>query len=85
MFFVLFISLDSLNHLNQACLTFSVSLHFSFLFRTTINAEYTINPVNNAGLNFEYDEVVRNKDDRRRMNAGDCECCREVCFARLIP
>jgi DNA repair protein endonuclease SAE2/CtIP C-terminus len=45
---------------------------------TTINAQYTIDPDQNGGLNYQYDLVVRNKDERRRLDAGDCECCREV-------
>jgi hypothetical protein len=45
---------------------------------TTINAQYTIDPNQNEGLNFQYDLVVRNRHERRRLDAGDCECCREV-------
>ena len=37
-----------------------------------------IDPNQNDGLNYQYDLVVRNEDERRRINAGDCECCREV-------
>ncbi|KAH9476297.1 hypothetical protein JR316_0011871 [Psilocybe cubensis] len=44
---------------------------------TSINALYEIDPAQNAGKNFQYDEVVRNRDERRKLNAGDCECCRE--------
>jgi hypothetical protein len=29
-------------------------------------------------LNYQYDQVVRNKDERRKLDAGDCECCHEV-------
>jgi hypothetical protein len=36
--------------------------------------------VRNGGLEFQFDEVVRAKEDRRRMDAGDCECCRDVSF-----
>ncbi|KAF8066545.1 DNA repair protein endonuclease SAE2/CtIP C-terminus-domain-containing protein [Lyophyllum atratum] len=43
----------------------------------TINARFEIDPTMNGGLDFQYDEVVRGKDDRRRMDAGDCECCRD--------
>ena len=39
---------------------------------------YEINPEHNQGLDFQYDEVVRDKEKRKRMHAGDCECCREV-------
>jgi hypothetical protein len=44
----------------------------------TINALYAINPERNGGLNFQFDEVVRNRDARKRLDGGDCECCREV-------
>lgn len=27
---------------------------------------------------FKYDEVVRNKEERKRLHGGDCECCRDV-------
>lgn len=63
-------------------------VHFLFLIQsyhifsragdTTINAQYTIDPNQNGGLNYQYDLVVRNRDERRRLDAGDCECCREV-------
>ncbi|KAG5637565.1 hypothetical protein H0H81_004142 [Sphagnurus paluster] len=43
----------------------------------TINAQFEIDPARNGGLDFQYDEVVRAKDDRKRMDAGDCECCRD--------
>ncbi|KAF8876589.1 DNA repair protein endonuclease SAE2/CtIP C-terminus-domain-containing protein [Infundibulicybe gibba] len=43
----------------------------------TINQLYEIDKSRNGGLDFQYDEVVRGKDDRRRMDAGDCECCRD--------
>ncbi|KIM38589.1 hypothetical protein M413DRAFT_243905 [Hebeloma cylindrosporum] len=43
----------------------------------TINAVYTIDPTQNGGVNYQYDEVVRRREDRRKMDAGDCECCRE--------
>ncbi|KAG6816605.1 hypothetical protein H0H87_004697 [Tephrocybe sp. NHM501043] len=45
--------------------------------KETINAQFEIDPARNGGLDFQYDEVVRNKEDRRRMDAGDCECCRD--------
>jgi hypothetical protein len=50
----------------------------------TINALYAIEPARNQGLDFQYEEVVRGKDDRRRMDAGDCECCRDVSFAKSL-
>ncbi|KAJ7139525.1 DNA repair protein endonuclease SAE2/CtIP C-terminus-domain-containing protein [Mycena epipterygia] len=43
----------------------------------TINATYAIDPVQNGGMDFQYDAVVRGKEDRRRMQGGDCECCRD--------
>ncbi|KAG6910336.1 hypothetical protein DXG01_011404 [Tephrocybe rancida] len=45
--------------------------------KDTINAQFEIDPTRNGGMNFQYDEVVRGRDDRRRMDAGDCECCRD--------
>lgn len=50
----------------------------------TINAEYAIDPARNGGLEFQYDEVARTKEDRRRLDAGDCECCRDVSLIRSI-
>ncbi|KAJ7748467.1 DNA repair protein endonuclease SAE2/CtIP C-terminus-domain-containing protein [Mycena maculata] len=43
----------------------------------TINASYAIDPARNGGMDFQYDTVVRGKEDRRRMDGGDCECCRD--------
>ncbi|KAF8154435.1 DNA repair protein endonuclease SAE2/CtIP C-terminus-domain-containing protein [Crassisporium funariophilum] len=43
----------------------------------SINAQYVINPAQNGGLDYQYDQVVRNRDERRKLDAGDCECCRE--------
>ncbi|GLB40862.1 putative DNA repair protein endonuclease SAE2/CtIP C-terminus [Lyophyllum shimeji] len=45
--------------------------------KDTINAQFEIDPAKNGGLDFQYDEVVRRREDRRRMDAGDCECCRD--------
>ncbi|PFH49725.1 hypothetical protein AMATHDRAFT_4659 [Amanita thiersii Skay4041] len=45
--------------------------------KKTINAKYTIDSSCNGGVEFQYDEVVRHKDHRKKMGAGDCECCRE--------
>lgn len=39
---------------------------------------FEINADRNGGVAYQYDEVVRNKDDRKKMEAGDCECCRDV-------
>ncbi|KAF9784517.1 DNA repair protein endonuclease SAE2/CtIP C-terminus-domain-containing protein [Thelephora terrestris] len=44
---------------------------------STINAEFEINPDANEGLNYAYDAVVRNKEERRKMHGSDCECCKE--------
>lgn len=43
---------------------------------------YAIDPANNGGLDYQYDEVIRSRDARKKMHAGDCECCKEVCNAR---
>ncbi|KAJ7593742.1 DNA repair protein endonuclease SAE2/CtIP C-terminus-domain-containing protein [Mycena floridula] len=42
-----------------------------------INAEFEIDPEQNAGLDYQYDEVVRTKEARKKMHGGDCECCRD--------
>lgn len=51
--------------------------------QTTINALFEIDPTANAGKDFQYEEVVRKKDQRRKLHAGDCECCRDVCYLPL--
>ncbi|KAL0959048.1 hypothetical protein HGRIS_014352 [Hohenbuehelia grisea] len=38
---------------------------------------FAINPERNGGLDFQFEDVIRSRDDRRRLDAGDCECCRE--------
>ncbi|TFK31532.1 DNA repair protein endonuclease SAE2/CtIP C-terminus-domain-containing protein [Crucibulum laeve] len=43
----------------------------------TINAQFVINAKQNGGRDYQYDEVVRGKEDRKKMDAGDCECCRD--------
>ncbi|KAK0211951.1 DNA repair protein endonuclease SAE2/CtIP C-terminus-domain-containing protein [Armillaria fumosa] len=43
----------------------------------TINETFAIDPKHNDGLDFQFDAVVRNKDERRKLHAGDCECCRD--------
>lgn len=45
---------------------------------TTINADFAIDPARNGGRDFQYDEVVRGREERRHLVAGDCECCRDV-------
>ncbi|KAJ6587206.1 hypothetical protein DFH09DRAFT_1142886 [Mycena vulgaris] len=51
---------------------------------TPINASFVIDPTRNGGKDFQYDEVVRGREDRRNMNAGDCECCRDY-YAAIGP
>lgn len=46
----------------------------------TINSIYKINPQENGGVAHQYDEVVRGRAERSRMEAGDCEDCRDVHF-----
>ncbi|KAF7760077.1 hypothetical protein Agabi119p4_10753 [Agaricus bisporus var. burnettii] len=43
----------------------------------TINSVYKINPQRNGGFAHQYDEVVRGRAERSRMDAGDCEECRD--------
>ncbi|KAJ6594227.1 hypothetical protein B0H19DRAFT_1094541 [Mycena capillaripes] len=43
----------------------------------TINAKFAIDPEQNGGRDFQYDEVVRGREERRHMEAEDCECCRD--------
>lgn len=43
----------------------------------TINSEFEINPVRNDGMAFEFDSVVRDKNERRKLAAGDCIACKE--------
>jgi hypothetical protein len=41
-----------------------------------LNAEFEINPVANSGVPFAFDEVVRGRRHRHRLDAGECEeCC----------
>lgn len=40
--------------------------------------EYEVDPDRNDGANYQYHNVVRGRDERRKMHGGDCECCREV-------
>ncbi|KAG9017176.1 hypothetical protein FRB90_001442 [Tulasnella sp. 427] len=41
-----------------------------------INALFEIDKTRNGGLDYQYDAVVRNKNERKQMEATDCECCR---------
>ncbi|TFK67185.1 hypothetical protein BDN72DRAFT_843358 [Pluteus cervinus] len=43
----------------------------------TLNAMYEIDPQRNKGVNHQFEEVVRGRDERKQMQAGDCEDCRE--------
>ncbi|KAF8526850.1 DNA repair protein endonuclease SAE2/CtIP C-terminus-domain-containing protein, partial [Hysterangium stoloniferum] len=43
----------------------------------TINGEFEIDPEKNRGTNFQYEAVVRDKAERKQLEGGDCECCRE--------
>ncbi|KAI0718600.1 DNA repair protein endonuclease SAE2/CtIP C-terminus-domain-containing protein [Cerioporus squamosus] len=45
--------------------------------KKTINAMYEINPEHNNGVNFQFEEVVRDKGKRKQMHGADCECCRD--------
>ncbi|EPQ58530.1 hypothetical protein GLOTRDRAFT_120220 [Gloeophyllum trabeum ATCC 11539] len=44
---------------------------------TTINALFEINTEQNGGVNYQFSAVVRNKEERRHLKGGDCECCRD--------
>ncbi|KAJ1309779.1 hypothetical protein OPQ81_006545 [Rhizoctonia solani] len=43
----------------------------------TINSEFEINPAHNEGIPFAFDSVVRDKNERKKLTAGDCIACRE--------
>ncbi|KAF5353691.1 hypothetical protein D9758_008664 [Tetrapyrgos nigripes] len=42
----------------------------------TMNELYAINLERNEGLDYQYHEVVRGKEKRKRLDAGDCESCK---------
>jgi len=42
-----------------------------------INAEFEIDPMANAGVPFAFDEVVRGRQHRHVLDAGECEECRD--------
>ena len=44
----------------------------------TINSRFSIRKDRNNGMDFQYDAVVRNRQERKHMLGGDCECCHEV-------
>lgn len=43
-----------------------------------MNSRYRLNPIQNDGLSYQFNEVVRHKHDRHKLDAEDCECCRDV-------
>ncbi|KAG1749165.1 DNA repair protein endonuclease SAE2/CtIP C-terminus-domain-containing protein [Suillus paluster] len=43
---------------------------------TTINSRFTICKERNHGVDFQYDDVVKTREERKRMLADDCDCCR---------
>ena len=55
--------------------------------KETINAMFEIDPGRNGGVDFQFEEVVRDKEKRKGMHGGDCECCRDVrlSLSRLSP
>ncbi|KAI9569073.1 DNA repair protein endonuclease SAE2/CtIP C-terminus-domain-containing protein [Boletus coccyginus] len=42
----------------------------------TINSRFSIRKDRNHGVDFQYDAVVRNREERKHMLGSDCECCR---------
>lgn len=44
----------------------------------TINSRFSIRKDRNHGMDFQFDAVVRNREERKHMLGSDCECCREV-------
>ncbi|KAH8120283.1 DNA repair protein endonuclease SAE2/CtIP C-terminus-domain-containing protein [Phellopilus nigrolimitatus] len=49
-----------------------------------INALFQIDTSRNHGIAYQFDEVVRGREHRRRLHAGDCDCCKEY-YDRLEP
>ncbi|THH09467.1 hypothetical protein EW145_g1985 [Phellinidium pouzarii] len=45
-------------------------------FGDAINTHFKIDTSRNDGLPFQFDEIVRGRDRRRRLEAGDCDCCK---------
>lgn len=50
----------------------------------TINSRFSIRKDRNDGMDFQYDVVVRNREERKRMLGSDCECCREASGDALV-
>jgi hypothetical protein len=46
----------------------------------TINAAYEVDPAQNDGRAFAFNDTVRGHAERKKLPAGDCDECREVCF-----
>ncbi|KAI4524955.1 hypothetical protein K525DRAFT_235131 [Schizophyllum commune Loenen D] len=44
---------------------------------TTINSLFEIDRTRNNGADFQFEDVVRGRESRKRLEATDCECCRE--------
>lgn len=53
--------------------------------KTSLNSKYEINPDRNSGLNFAFDQTVRRKAERKKLDAGVCDCCKDVRLLRLAP
>jgi len=53
------------------------SFHHSYSTGKTLNSMFEINKEANHGLDYQFDEVVRVKDERKQLHGGDCECCRD--------
>ncbi|KAH8830198.1 DNA repair protein endonuclease SAE2/CtIP C-terminus-domain-containing protein [Flagelloscypha sp. PMI_526] len=43
---------------------------------STINSEFMINVSTNEGVSYAYNQVTRNKEERTRLQGGDCDECR---------
>ncbi|KAI0692394.1 DNA repair protein endonuclease SAE2/CtIP C-terminus-domain-containing protein, partial [Cytidiella melzeri] len=52
--------------------------------KISLNSRYRLNPVKNDGLDFQFDEVVRRKHDRCKLDAEDCDYCRDY-YNALAP
>jgi hypothetical protein len=50
----------------------------------TINSEFEINPTHNEGMAFQFDSVVRDKNERKKLVAGDCIACKEVSCSQVF-
>jgi len=50
----------------------------------TINSRFTICKERNHGVDFQYDDVVKGREERKKLLADDCECCRDVCVSIVL-